>query len=109
MKKIFLTQKGFDAQSIIKALKDLSNLLSICSNYLSTESWFGPKVESKNIEKFIKKFYFSVELLFSLVNIIMYKNKKILWRHRNLHCSGNRLCQSRGKTQRPLFIKTFKF
>lgn len=54
-KKIFLTQKAFDAQRPIQTLKNLSNLLSVCSNYLSTESWFGPKVESKNIEKFIKK------------------------------------------------------
>tara|TARA_Y100001970_G_C14227469_1_gene856547 strand:- start:1202 stop:2290 length:1089 start_codon:yes stop_codon:yes gene_type:complete len=54
-KKIFLTQKAFQAQRPIQTIKNLSSLLSVCSNYLSTENWFGEKVKSDEIDRFIRK------------------------------------------------------
>ena len=53
-KKIVLRPLTFIHQRPKQSVKTLSQFLSICSKYLATQDWFGPPVEAKIIEDFIR-------------------------------------------------------
>tara|TARA_B100001559_G_C16428744_1_gene588786 strand:+ start:149 stop:1237 length:1089 start_codon:yes stop_codon:yes gene_type:complete len=53
-KKIVLKPLTFIHQRPKHSIKTLSQFLSVCSKYLSTQNWFGPAIESKFIEEFTR-------------------------------------------------------
>ena len=54
-KKIVLRPLTFVHQRPKHSVKTLSQFLSVCSKYLATQEWFGPYVEAKTIEDFIRE------------------------------------------------------
>ena len=53
-KKIVLRPLTFIHQRPKHSIKTLSQFLSVCSKYLATQDWFGPPIEPKIIEDFIR-------------------------------------------------------
>ena len=54
-KKIVLKPLTFIHQRPKHSIKTLSQFLHVCSKYLATQDWFGPAVEAKKIEYFIRE------------------------------------------------------
>ena len=54
-KKIVLKPLTFVHQRPKHSVKTLSQFLHICSKYLATQEWFGPAVDAKEIENFIRE------------------------------------------------------
>ncbi len=54
-KKIVLRPLTFIHQRPKHSIRTLSQFLSICSKYLATQEWFGPAIEAKVLEDFIRK------------------------------------------------------
>ncbi len=54
-KKIILKPLTFHHQRPKNSIKTLSQFLNICSKYLATQDWFGPHIESKYLENFIRE------------------------------------------------------
>ena len=54
-KKIILKPLTFVHQRPKHSVKTLSQFLHICSKYLATQEWFGPAVDAKEIENFIRE------------------------------------------------------
>ena len=54
-KKIILKPLTFVHQRPKHSIRTLSVFLNVCSKYLATQDWFGPAVDSSNIEQFIRE------------------------------------------------------
>ncbi len=54
-KKIVLRPLTFIHQRPKYSIKTLSQFLSVCTKYLSTQDWFGPPIEAKTIEEFTRQ------------------------------------------------------
>ena len=54
-KKIILKPLTFIHQRPKHSIRTLSVFLNVCSKYLATQDWFGPAINSSNIEEFIRE------------------------------------------------------